>query len=187
VADTLETARLLLRPWGPDDVALLASLSANPRVVRHIGDGLPWTALKALTVSERAVAHWREHGIGWRVAVELASGRDIGFIGINVMGDGTPGLGPDEHEIGWWVAPEHWGFGYATEAARAVAADALARPQITTLTARIQPENRASIRVAQAIGMAFEFNTVAEPGVLVAIYRMRAAAAATDRPRSATP
>jgi RimJ/RimL family protein N-acetyltransferase len=168
---TLETQRLLLRPWTLEDVKLVSALSSNPRVTRYIGDGHTWTALKAITVSDRALAHWREHSFGWRVIIELATGSEIGLIALNRMGDGTAGLDPDEHEIGWWVAPDRWGHGFATEAARAAAADAFDSVGAPHLTARILPANTGSIRVASAIGMEFELNTVAQPGVTVAIYR----------------
>lgn len=167
----LETERLLLRPWAAEDVALLARLSSIPRVTRYIGLGQTWTALKAITVSDRALAHWREHGFGWRVIVEISTGAELGLVAINLMGHGTAGLEPDEHEVGWWLSPEHWGHGYATEAARAVVDDAFSNIRAPHVTARIHPENIGSIRVAEAVGMAFEFNTVAEPGVLVGAYR----------------
>ncbi len=169
----LETDRLLLRPWASEDVALLARLSSNPRVTHHIGLGHTWTALKAITVSDRALDHWREHGFGWRVVVHVSSGTEIGLMALNRMGDGTAGLDAEEHEIGWWLSPEHWGYGYATEAAQAVAADAFTRLGAPHLTARIKPANTGSIQVATSIGMSFEFNTVAQPGVLVAVYRGR--------------
>src|SRR5579875_3016801 len=172
----LETERLLLRPWTSEDVSLLAKLSSIPRVTRYIGLGHTWTALKAIAVSDRALNHWREHGFGWRVAIHVASGAEIGLLALNLMGPGTAGLDPDEHEIGWWLSPEHWGHGYATEAARAVAQDAFTALGAPHLTARIHPENAGSIQVATAIGMSFEFNTVAEPGVLVAVYRCQAPA-----------
>ncbi len=171
MAEALETRRLLLRPWSADDVELLARLSSLPRVTRYIGDGQTWSALKAVEVSERALAHWRAHGFGWHVVLNLQTGADIGFVGLNLMGEGTAGLQPDEHEIGWWISPEHWGHGYAREAAGAVQADAFTRLSAPQITARIRPENTASVSVATAIGMSFQFNTVAEPGVLVAVYR----------------
>ncbi|MDE3132910.1 MAG: GNAT family N-acetyltransferase [Acidobacteriota bacterium] len=171
MSHVLETERLLLRPWTAEDVALLSALSSNPRVTRYIGLGHTWTALKAITVSDRALNHWREHGFGWRVVIELTSGNEIGLMALNLMGTGTAGLDPDEHEIGWWLSPERWGHGYATEGARAVADDAFTSLDAPHLTARILPENAASIEVARAIGMSFEFNTVAEPGVAVAVYR----------------
>ena len=172
----LETERLLLRPWASEDVALLATLSSSPRVTRYIGLGHTWTALKAIGVSDRALSHWREHGFGWRVVIHVASGTEIGLLALNRMGTGTAGLEPDEHELGWWLSPDYWGHGYATEAARAVADDAFTSLGAPHLTARIQPENAGSIQVATAIGMSFEFNTVAEPGVLVAVYRSYAEA-----------
>lgn len=171
MSHVLETERLLLRPWTAEDVALLAALSSNPRVTRYIGLGQTWTALKAITVSDRALDHWREHGFGWRVVIEVSSGAEIGLMALNLMGAGTAGLDPDEHEIGWWLSPERWGHGYATEGARAVADDAFASLGAPHLTARVRPENAASIEVARAVGMGFEFNTVAEPGVAVAVYR----------------
>jgi RimJ/RimL family protein N-acetyltransferase len=177
----IQTERLLLRPWTAEDVALLASMSSNPRVTRYIGNGHTWTALKAITVSDRALAHWREHGFGWRVVVELTSGAEIGLIALNMMGPGTAGLDPDEHEIGWWLSPDRWGHGYATEGARAVADDAFASFQVPHLIARIRPENAGSIEVAKRLGMAFACNTVADPGVAIAVYRVsRAAPAASD-------
>jgi RimJ/RimL family protein N-acetyltransferase len=171
----LETQRLLLRPWTSEDVALLASLSSNPRVTRYIGLGHTWTALKAITVSDRALSHWREYGFGWRVIVEVSSGAEIGLLALNMMGLGTTGLDPEEHEIGWWLSPDRWGHGYATEAARAVAADAFSTLGVPHLTARIQPANAGSINVASALGMKLELNTVADPGVAVAVYRLAAA------------
>ena len=185
MSHVLETERLVLRPWSADDVALLAALSSNPRVTRYIGLGHTWTALKAITVSDRALSHWREHGFGWRVVIEVTSGAEIGLLALNLMGAGTAGLDPDEHEIGWWLDPQHWGHGYATEGALAVAEDAFATLEVPHLTARILPENGASIEVATRLGMSFEFNTVAEPGVTVAVYR--GFASPTPTPTAAEP
>lgn len=186
----LQTERLLLRPWSADDVALLASLSAIPRVTRYISDGRTWSALKTIAVSDAAAEHWQRHGFGWRVITQLTSGADIGLLAVNLMGDGTPGVAPDEYEIGWWLAPEHWGHGYSTEAARAAATDAFAALGAPALTARIHPDNRASLAVAARIGMEFAFNTVAPPGVPVSVYRAHRAAcvaAARDAERAQPP
>jgi len=171
----LQTERLLLRPWAAEDVALLSSLSSNPRVTRYIGDGLTWTALKAITVSDRALSHWRARLRLARVAIELTSGLAVGLIALNRMGPGTAGLDPEEHEIGWWLSPDRWGHGLASEGARAVADDAFESLAVPHLTARILPDNAGSIAVARRLGMEFEFNSVADPGVAVAIYRVQAA------------
>ncbi len=152
-------------------MGLLSRLSSDPRVTRYIGVGHTWSAAKVIEVCDRAVEHWRRHGFGWRVALELTTGEEIGMIALNRMGDGTPGVDPDEHEIGWWLSPERWGRGYAVEGARTVAADAFAALRAECIIARIQPANSASIGVATAIGMELQFNTVTAPGVLAAIYR----------------
>jgi RimJ/RimL family protein N-acetyltransferase len=183
MTDVIETERLMVRPWGAEDVRLLTALSSIPRVTRYIGLGQTWTELKAAAVSERALVHWREHGFGWRVVVEMASGAEIGLLALNLMGTGTAGLEPDEHEIGWWLDPRHWGQGLATEAARAVTAHAFTQLDVPWLTARIRPENLDSVRLAERLGMSFQFNTVAEPGVLVAVYR----ATAPEAPTAPTP
>lgn len=151
-------------------MGLLSRLSSDPGVTRYIGLGDAWSAARAIEVSDRALEHWQRHGFGWRVAVALATGEEIGMIALNHMGDTTPGVDADEHEIGWWLSPDHWGGGYAGEGAAAVAEDAFTRVGARCIIARIQPENTASIAVATTIGMEFQFNTVTAPGVLAAIY-----------------
>lgn len=175
MAHVLQTERLLLRPWSADDVALLSALSSIPRVTRYISDGRTWSAMKAIAVSDAAIKHWQQHGFGWRVVSQLSSGDDIGLLALNLMGEGTPGLSPDEYEIGWWLSPAHWGHGYSTEAALAVASDAFTALGATELTARIHPDNHASLAVAGHLGMEFAFNTVAPPGVPVSVYRLESA------------
>src|SRR5437763_11520127 len=73
MGETLETARLVLAQWSDADAALLTRMSADPKVVRHIGDGRRWSADKAADVSRRTVEHWQAHGFGWRIVVEKSS------------------------------------------------------------------------------------------------------------------
>jgi hypothetical protein len=62
-----------------------------------------------------------------RAAIERASGRAVGFIALNLAGEGTAGLDPGEYEIGWWLDPAAQGRGLAREGAQAVLDDALGR------------------------------------------------------------
>jgi RimJ/RimL family protein N-acetyltransferase len=172
VTSVLETARLRLPPWAPQDAALLSALSSNPRVTRYIGLGQTWTELKAAAVAERALAHWREHGFGWRSIIDRASREPVGLLALNRMGEGTAGVEPEEVEVGWWLDPARWGCGLATEAARAVLADAFATLRPPHVTARIRPDNQSSLAVADRLGMRFAFHSVAEPGIAVTIHRM---------------
>lgn len=111
VGEKLETARLLLPGWSDQDAALLALLSADPRVIRYIGDGQCWSPGKAADVSRSMVEHWQANGFGWRVAIEKESSEPVGFAALNYLGEGTVGLDPDEFEIGWWLFPSAWGSG----------------------------------------------------------------------------
>ena len=173
---TLETERLLLMPWTPDDVGLLSNLGRDPRVVRYIGRGHPWTAAEVLEVSDAQVDHWREHGFGWRVAMEKRTGEPIGFMALNIMHPDITGLEPQIHDIGWWLNPTAWGQGYAKEGAGAVRDHAFTTLAAPHLTARIRPANAASIGVSLSLGMTHLFDTTGRHGEAVSIFRRDAPA-----------
>ena len=168
----LETDRLLLCPWSETHTALLARLSSKPDVVRYIGSGIPWAPSTAAEVAARQLEHWREHGFGWRAAIEKATGERVGFMTLNVAGEGTLGLDPSEHEIGWWLDPAAWGRGFAREGGRAMRDEAFGSVHATSVVARIQPENGASIGVASAIGLVFDFSTTGRAAEPVDVYRL---------------
>jgi RimJ/RimL family protein N-acetyltransferase len=132
--------------------------------------------VKAQAVAAAAREHWREHGFGWRAAVEKATGRPVGFIALAFAGEGTPGLHRFEYEIGWWLDPRAWGRGLAREGALAVRAEAFGRVGAPSVVARIQPENAASIRVAESIGLALAFSTTGRTGEPISVYRLESMA-----------
>src|SRR5688572_7484981 len=105
----LVTERLRLEPWAPAHGGMLARLAAMPEVMRHIGPGATWTPAEADERSARALVHWREHGFGWRAAVERATDRPAGLIALNFAGPDVPELADDDYEIGWWIDPALWG------------------------------------------------------------------------------
>jgi RimJ/RimL family protein N-acetyltransferase len=150
---------------------MLSRLGAMPAVVRYVGPGEIWSSEKSRQVHERHVEHWRRHGFGWRAAIEKASGRQVGFIALNFLGDGTEGLAADEYEIGWWLDPADHGRGFAREGAQAVRDEARDRLGAPSVVARIQPPNRPSIAVAKAIGLKLDFRTIGASGEPVAVYR----------------
>lgn len=170
----LETARLRLEPWAPEHAGMLARLSALPQVMRHIGAGVPWTRAEAEHHSARALVHWRAHGFGWRAAVERAAGQAIGLIALNLAGPEVPELADDDHEIGWWIDPGAWGNGYATEGGRAIVEEAFTRLGAPSVVARIRPANVPSTRVAAALGLVPERDTVCRFGMPVRIHRLHA-------------
>src|SRR5690242_9822545 len=110
----LATPRLRLRRWLPSDAEPFAALNADPRVVEFLS---PLGRAESDAMIERIETRFRERGFGfWAVEVPGVT-PFAGFVGLGVprfQAHFTPCV-----EIGWRLAFEHWGKGYATEAARA--------------------------------------------------------------------
>jgi RimJ/RimL family protein N-acetyltransferase len=145
----LSTARLNLRPWRPEDRPALERMAQDRDMMRYVTNGEPWSQERLDTFLERQAGNDEEHGLAFGALTHRAGDRVIGLAGIQPLDSG-------EFEIGWWVWKDHWGQGYATEAARAIADHARFRLGLARLYAVIDPPNVASIRVAEKIGMRFE-------------------------------
>lgn len=171
MAETLHTDRLALEPWSDAHLAPFAALARTPAVMRFIGDGSIWTDARIHDVHARCLAHWRDHGFGWRMAV--LDGTRIGLIALNFAGEGS-GVDPDEHEIGWWLSPDHWRRGLTSEGARAVRDEAFGRVGAPSLVARIAPGNDASLGVARGIGLEREGTSSGRGGEPILVLRMAA-------------
>ena len=147
--ETIRTQRLVLRPFGPDDVDAVFRASQDPETQRWILSlPLPYTGEAARTFVEDVAMRHRAEGTGLPSVVE-ADGEFVGTAGLNLV----PGrLGP---EIGYSIAP--WGRwrGYAAEAARALADWALGRgaPRVHLYT---DVGNTASQAVARRAGFTQE-------------------------------
>ena len=145
----LGTDRLLLRRWRPSDLDPFAAMNADARVMEFLPATLTREASNRL--AGRIAAHFDEHGFGlW--AVEI---RDVepfaGFIGLSIPAFDarfTPCV-----EIGWRIAAEHWGRGYATEGARAAmrfSFESLGLDEVVSFTV---PLNVRSRHVMEKLGM----------------------------------
>ena len=147
----IETARLRLRRFRPEDLDALAALFADPDVMRHVADGKP----AGRQVAEKAIAsiieHWRRHGFGrWAVA-DKQTGEFVGYGGLRSLFD-MP-------EVVYHLATAHWGKGLATELARASLNYGFAERGFERIVAIAKPGNAASIHVMEKIGMRFEMPT----------------------------
>ncbi|MEJ2479811.1 MAG: GNAT family N-acetyltransferase [Acidihalobacter sp.] len=145
----LETPRLFLRQWRDDDLPPFAALNADPRVMEYFP--APLSRAESDAMAERCRALIEEHGWGlWAVETKRES-TFIGFVGLNSPAYELP-FSPCV-EIGWRLAFEHWGKGYASEAARAalrVGFDGLRLAEIVSFTAL---DNLRSQAVMRRIGM----------------------------------
>ena len=145
---TLRTARLLLRPLRASDRVLFAAINADPKVMEHF----PRTSTREESDAgaDRIVARMEQQGFGlW--AVEVPGIADfIGFIGLNPA-DAV--LGRPVLEVGWRLAAEHWGRGYATEGARASLAhafDVLGKDEVVSFATTA---NQRSRHVMEKLGL----------------------------------
>jgi len=145
----IKTERLILRRWRETDLAPFAALNADPVAMRFMPGVMTRDETRAMI--ERIEEHHRAQGFGiW--AVEAPGVEPfIGFVGLQRVtfeAPFTPAV-----EIGWRLAPAHWGKGYATEAARAAlrhAFENLNFDQIVSFTVRA---NKGSWSVMERLGM----------------------------------
>lgn len=144
LATTLETRRLILRVPDAADFDGWAATSADAEVMHHLGGVQPrFTAWKHFLA---AVGAWHIQGFNTFAVIEKSSGRWIGRVG-PLRPEGWPG-----NEIGWTLAREAWGRGYALEAATAATDWAFAQLGWDEIIHCIAPDNAASQALAARLG-----------------------------------
>lgn len=147
---TVETERLVLRPWAEDDLDALAAIFAEPAFWHYpFGRGL--TRAETQRYLERQMGHWATHGFGlW--AAELKEGRRlIGYIGLSLP-TWLPQVMPAV-EVGWRLHPDHWGRGLATEGGRASLRYGFDVLDLDRIISIVMAGNAGSRRVMAKLGM----------------------------------
>ncbi|MDQ6768527.1 MAG: GNAT family N-acetyltransferase [Gemmatimonadota bacterium] len=145
-----ETDRLILRMYRLSDFEDHYKLCADPDVMRYLVGGIPLSRFDAWRHMAFLVGHWELLGYGHYAVEEKASGRFIGRIGFTNP-DGWPGF-----EIGWTLAPEFQGRGFATEGARFLLEYAFNEMDRDHVISVIHRDNKPSIRVAERLGEKLE-------------------------------
>ena len=135
----IETERLLLRQWREADRAPWAALNADPEVMEHFPARL--TREESDAAMDRQVAGIAERDRGFMALERRADGAFLGFVGVKPSAADLPfDRAP---EIGWRLARGAWGFGYASEAARAALADAFGRGAARVISFTAVPNTRS--------------------------------------------
>ena len=144
---SIRTGRLLLRRWRGADRVPFAALNADPAVMEHM-QGL-MTRERSDAFADRIEAHWASHGWGlW--AVEVIGGTAfVGYVGLWPADYVVPGM----VEVGWRLAREHWGRGYATEAGREAIRFGFTDVGLDEVVSFTVPQNERSWRVMERIGL----------------------------------
>jgi len=145
----IETARLRLRRFTPDDLDAFAQIIADPDVMKYIGAGETFSVEGAKPHLKNFIEkYWESHSFGRWALIYKDSGTLIGHCGLRML-EGTP-------ELVYLLAKLYWRTGLATEAARACLRYAFEELGLETIVAVTKPENSASRRVLEKIGMKYE-------------------------------
>jgi len=140
---------LHLRRWRDDDLDTLAAILADPEVMRYIGAGKPLTRDETAQVIAKHLRHWETHGFGLWAFEEKATGRLIGRGGLSYL------EGWEDVEVGWLLERASWRRGLATEAGRACLDYAFTQLRMPKVISTYFPENVASQRVMEKLGMTY--------------------------------
>ena len=146
----IRTERLILRNWEERDRALFHRINSDERVMEFF----PFRRDRA--ASDAKMDDFREtiarQGFGWTAAEIAATGECIGFVGLSRTGH-LPFLPEGGIEIGWRLAPEYWGHGYVSEAARVWLDYGFEALRLDEIVSFAVTANRRSTAVMERIGM----------------------------------
>ncbi|WP_282175649.1 GNAT family N-acetyltransferase [Vibrio nereis] len=147
----METKRLIIREWKPEDYAPYGELTADPHVMRFFPETLSkQQSDDQLDLMRRLIA---ERGWGFWAVETKDTAQFIGFVGLHYQDENSGIPNAPFVEIGWRLASEFWGLGYAPEAANKVldfAFNTLDQPDVYAFTALV---NAPSQRVMAKLGM----------------------------------
>ena len=143
------TNRLILRQFREDDLDAYAKIMGDRKVGKWFPKGDGYSHEESERSLKAILKHWAEHGFGIWAIVDKANDALTGRCGLNLIDETS------EVEIDFVVSPNSWGKGYATEAAKTALAYGFENLRLQTIIALAKPENTASRRVIEKIGMHF--------------------------------
>jgi RimJ/RimL family protein N-acetyltransferase len=172
VADrVITTARLRMRPWRLDDDLAAYGVFGDERVARWLAPAMELVpdaeAMRARLVEWVAAEGLTERPTGRWAVEELSTGRVVGGVSLRPL----PPHGEDL-EIGWQLAPEAWGQGFASEAGRALAQFAFRHGE-DEVFAVVRPRNTRGAATAERVGMEWVGETEKYYGLRLQVFRLR--------------
>lgn len=150
--DEIETNRLHLRLFSPDDLNELSLIFSDQQVLKYLATGKAATREETQSALLSMIRHWQRHGYGRWAVVEKATQKLIGYGGLRSF-EGTP-------ELVYLLARPYWGRGLATEIAHACLEYGFMQHRFERIIALTRPENLASRRVMEKVGLSFEQNVI---------------------------
>lgn len=146
----LETERLLLRPYSHEDTPAIVQMLNDPEMARFLMvTPYPFVEFDARTLVKAA---WRRmtggRGFDLLVTTKAQAGQVVGSVGIGLHDEGA------RAELGFWIGRDHWGRGYATEAARRMMEFSAEALKVSRFTGTVATDNAASLAVLAKLGFA---------------------------------
>jgi ribosomal-protein-alanine N-acetyltransferase len=133
-----------------DDLDGFAAVWGDAEVTRYLPGGRPRTREQVAASLPGIIGHWQERGFGfWSLRLK-DGGRWVGYCGLRYLPD------VDETEIAYGLLKDFWNQGLTTEAAHASLRHGFESLGLARIVAYAVPENRASTRVMERVGMRFE-------------------------------
>jgi ribosomal-protein-alanine N-acetyltransferase len=151
----LETDRLIVMPFTMQDLEVTHQMLSNEQVMKYLPDGV-MPLEKSKEVLEYLIGCYDKNTPERIVKLTLAvtkkeDGRIVGWCGL-----GPLGFAPEDIEIYYGLHPDYWGQGITTEAAKAVLDFAFKATKLEKVVAIVRPENGASVRVIEKMGLIFQ-------------------------------
>jgi RimJ/RimL family protein N-acetyltransferase len=143
VDETIETARLILKPFRGEDTGPAFSWFGDPEVMRFMPAGPDASPEQTAGRIDTYIAHQDRHGFSKWIILDRETRTPIGDAGLMVL------PGSDDIELGYRLTKSCWGRGLATEAASAWLSHAFDRLGLSTVIAFAHRDHRASLRVME--------------------------------------
>lgn len=143
----IETKRLILREFIPEDASDFYHLNQDSEVMRYTGDE-PFASIAKAKLFIENYREYKAHGCGRWAVISKSDKAFLGWCGLKQHKAGYV-------DLGFRFFKRHWGNGYATESAQACVEYGFNTLLLKEIVGRVAPENSASVKVLEKIGMQF--------------------------------
>ena len=148
---SIETPRLLLRPFTLEDTAAVFEFNSNPQVTQYVGMAPLETMEQARTIlTDVILKNYEDYGYGRYAVVHKADNKVIGFSGLKYLVEHKGAT-----DIGYRFLPEYWGKGIATESALPFMDYGFGELGLDRIVGFAYPENVASVRILEKLGLTY--------------------------------
>lgn len=150
---TIKTPRLVLRPFTMKDVDPLCRILQEKNILRYFPNPSPPSRERVEQLISNQLKHWQEHKLGWWAVQPNSTKQLIGWCGLQFLPE------TEETEVGFLISKAFWGRGFTTETAKASLLHGFEELGLTCIVGITHPENIASQRVLEKLGMSFTAKT----------------------------